>query len=171
MAFFPGFMTGERAAQISKEQLDQMVGGFSKIPTDGSGLKPELRKLGKTFTKRYRNPALFCSSAFANPEFYPGDPGTNWGGLTPLEPVTLRSPIMNLGEQDAKDVIVRLRHAGEDGEVWAKGIVDVPARSIAIAVLPVLPGQERPGRSAQSKMEIDAPGCKVFTFLDERYWE
>ena len=78
---------------------------------------------------------------------------------------------MNLGEQDAKDVIVRLRHRGDDGEVWAKGIVDVPARSIAIAVLPLLPGHECPRRAGKSTMEVEAPGCEVFTFLDARYWK
>ena len=156
---------------ITAEDIDELCSGFLEIPTDGSGLKPELLELGKTFRKRYEKPAIFCSSAFASPEYYPGDPGTDWRGLTALEPVLLRAPILNLGEQDAKDVIVRLRHRGDDGEVWAKGIVDVPARSIAIAVLPLLPGHERPRRAGKSTMEVDAPGCEIFTFLDARYWE
>ena len=161
---------------ITAEDIEELCSGFLEIPTDGSGLKPELRKLGQTFTRRYRRPALFCSPLFVNPEYYPGDPDTHWSGLTALEPVTLRVPIMNLGERDAKDVIVRLRDEGEDGEVWAKGIVDVPARSIAIAVLPVPPAHERPeegrrairARAVKSSMEVEAPGCRVSVFLDER---
>ena len=78
---------------------------------------------------------------------------------------------MNLGEQDAEEVIVRLRNRGEGGEVWAKGIVDIPARSIAIAVLPVIPGKEWTGWVGSWIMEVDAPGCDVFNFVDSHYLE
>ena len=163
---------------IKAEDIEELCSGFLDIPTDGTGLKPELLKLGKTFTKRYKKPAIFCSSTFVSPNFYPGDPGTNWNGLKATEPLTFRSTMMNLGEQDAKDVIVRLRNRGEGGEVWAKGIVDIPARSIAIVVLSLLPGHEHPDmrnwrifKPGKSTMEVDAPGCEVLTFLDSRYWK
>ena len=42
---------------LTQEQLDRICGRFSQIPTDGTGLKPELLELGKTFTRRYEKPA------------------------------------------------------------------------------------------------------------------
>jgi hypothetical protein len=77
--------------------------------------------------------------------------------------------MMNLGEKDARDVVVRLRNRGEGGEVWAKGMVDVPARSIAVAVLPVLAGKQWKGWVGSWLMEVEAPGCRVEVFYESRF--
>jgi hypothetical protein len=75
--------------------------------------------------------------------------------------------MMNLGEQNAESVEVRLRDR-EEG-VWVSGPVNIPARSVVVAVLPLLPGKDFLGWGGTSIMEIDGPGCEVFTFLDSRH--
>ncbi len=152
---------------ITAADVEELCSAFPETPTDGIGLKPELHGLGRSFTKRYEKPAIFCSSLFVMPNFYPGHVGpdgkwTNWGQM--VEPLTARAILMNLGEQDAKDVIVRMRERGESGAVWAKGIVDLPARSVVAATLPVLPGQRWTGWNGSEIMEVEAPGCEVFIF-------
>jgi hypothetical protein len=57
-----------------------------------------------------------------------------------------------------------MRERGESGAVWAKGIVDLPARSVVAATLPVLPGQRWTGWNGSEIMEVEAPGCEVFIF-------
>lgn len=64
VAFFGKWKLKENSYPLTDKQLDEICGRFLEIPTDGSGLKPELRKLGKIFTKRYERPAIFCSSEF-----------------------------------------------------------------------------------------------------------
>ena len=178
MAFFGQGTVDEYP--ITAEDIDELCSGFLEIPTDGSGLKPELLKLGKMFTKKYEQPAIFCSPSLVMPNYYPGhlgpeDKWTDWGKL--VQPYTFRALMMNLGEQDAKDVIVRLRNRKKEGdewvkaEVWAKGIVDVPARSLAVAVLPVMPGKTWTSWAGKWFLEVEAPGCAVFTFLNACYWE
>ncbi len=167
----PHFARGKKGVTITLADVEAVVSKFRETPTDGTGLTPELLELGKTFTKKYEKPAIFCSSALAYAAAYPGDPGTDWSGLRATEPLTIRALMMNLGEQDAKDVKVRIRHRGEGGEVWAKGIVDIPARSIAVAVLPAIPGRGSERRVGKCIMEVEAPGCEVFKFRYSRYWE
>jgi hypothetical protein len=175
----PHFARGKKGVTITLADVEAVVSKFRETPTDGTGLTPELLELGKTFTKRYEKPAIFCSSALAYAEAYPGDPGTDWRGLKDTEPLTIRALMMNLGEQDAKNVIVRIRHRGEGGEVWAKGVVDIPARSIAVAVLPAIPGSEIKKRAdgrveavGKCIMEVDVPSDWVVEkFRYSRYWE
>jgi hypothetical protein len=46
---------------------------------------------------------------------------------------------MNLGDEGATDVKVRLRNPKDKGgDVFAEGKVNVPGKSVAIAVLPVI---------------------------------
>jgi hypothetical protein len=152
---------------LTKEQLDQLCGRFLQIPTDGTGLKPELLELGKTFTRRYEKPAVFCSSEFVLPYFHSGHDGGPWGSA--YQPPVARVLAMNLGSKDAKGIRVRLRSPGEGGGVWAEGPVDIPARSVVVAALPILPGKKWHGWTGTEIMGVDAPGCEVFNFEDSRY--
>jgi hypothetical protein len=77
--------------------------------------------------------------------------------------------MMNLGKNDAKAVKVRLRSPGEGSQVWAEGQVDIPARSVIVASLPVLSGKAFSGWMGTEIMEVDAPGCEVFNFRDSRF--
>ena len=73
--------------------------------------------------------------------------------------------MMNLGQKEARDVKVRLRNpADKGGDVWAEGKVNIPARSIAIAVLPVLEGHTWKVWTGAWKMEVEAPGSEVFVY-------
>lgn len=150
---------------ITLEDIDEICRRFDDIPTDGTGLRPELIQLHQTFSKRYEKPALVCSPSWVQPNFSPGHPGADgewngWGEL--VKPYTFRVLMMNLGEEEARDVIVRLRNPGEDGSVFAKGIVDLPAKSNTVAVLPVF-GQWKVW-TGKWKLEVEAPGCEVLTF-------
>ena len=46
---------------------------------------------------------------------------------------------MNLGNKNAKGIKVGLRSLGEGGEVWAKGSLEIPVRSV-VGMLAILPG-------------------------------
>ncbi|MGO8927763.1 MAG: hypothetical protein ACLQU3_12835 [Limisphaerales bacterium] len=169
-----GFFGQEMLGKIllTAEEVQELCRGLGSIPTDGKGLKPELLKLGKTFTERYAQPAIFCSPSYVEPNYDPGHLGadgkwSDWGQLA--KPMSFRALMMNLGEIDARELIVRLRNRGQDGEVWAKGIVDIPAHSIAVAVLPVLQGKEWKGWVGSWLMEVEAPGCKVETCYESRF--
>ncbi len=167
LAFFGKFLTGDRAVRMTDEELEGICSRFNEYPTDGTGLGPELLKLGKTFTKRYKGPAVFCSSAFVYPHFHSGYDGGAFA--TGLVPPVARVLMMNLGEKDAKGVKVSLKTRGEGSEPWAAGSVDIPARSVVATALPVLPGQSWRGWPwGSSVMEVDAPGCEVFSFQDSR---
>ena len=152
---------------MSDEQLDEICGWFLETPTDGSGLAPELLELGKVFTKRYEKPAIFCSSEFALPHFHSGHDGGPWGSMR--EPPTVRLLMMNLGQEDAKGVTARLRSPGDEGEVWASGQADIPARSVAVALLDILPGKQYNGWTGTEILEVEAPGSAVFIFTDSRF--
>ncbi len=147
--------------------MDAACLGFRKVPTDGSGLRPDLLALGRTFTKRYRQPAIFCSSEFVLPHFHSGHDGGAWG--EGFQPPTARVLLMNLGEKGAKGVKLRLRSPGDRGQVWAEGLVDLPARRVTVAALPILPGKTYSGWVGTEEIEVVAPGCQVFTFRDSRF--
>ena len=53
--------------------------------------------------------------------------------------------------------------------VWAAGPVNIPARSVVVALLSILPGKDFWGWGGTSIMEVDAPGSEVFNFLDSRH--
>ena len=166
LAFFGSWIEGDRGMRMTKEQLDEICGRFGQYPTDGSGLKPELLKLGKLFTKRYKGPAVFASSNYVYPYFHSGHDGGEWGSVH--QPEVARVLMMNLGKKDAKGMHVRLRQG--DRGVWAEGTVDIPARSVVVALLPIAEGKGFWGWGGTGEMEIDAPaGCEVFTFFNSRH--
>jgi len=162
LGFFGRWKLRENNYPLNDQQLDDICGRFREFPSDGSGLRPELFELGKTFTKRYEKPAIFCSSAFVLPNFHTGHDGGSWG--TPQKPPVARVLMMNLGYEDAKDVQVRLRDLRRNAGVWAEGPVDIPARSVVVALLP-MKDENFWGWDGTSVMEVDAPGCDVFSFL------
>ena len=151
---------------LTKDELDRLCGRFLQIPTDSAGLKPELLKLGRTFTQRYEKPAIFCSSGFVLPYFHSGHDGGPWGST--YKPPVARVLMMNLGDKNAAGVKAGLRAPGKGGEVWAEGRLDIPARSVVVAVLPILPGKQWHGWAGTEILTLDAPGCEVFNFLDSR---
>ena len=147
---------------LTAEQLDRLCTRFRQLPTNGDGLRPELLELGKKFTKSYENAAIFCSSAFAFPYFHSGHDGGPWGST--YQPPVARVLMMNLGRKDAKDIKAGLRSPGEGGGVWAEGRVDIPAQSVVVAILPILPGKQWHGWGGTEILELDAPGCEVFNW-------
>ena len=169
VGFFGKWKLKENNCPLTDEQLDEICGRFIETPTDGSGLAPELFELGQVFTKRYEKPAIFCSSEFALPHFHSGHDGGPWGSMR--EPPTVRLLMMNLGQEDAKGVKARLRSPGAEGEVWASGQADIPARSVVVALLAILPGKQYNGWTGTEILEVEAPGAAVFNFTDSRFHE
>lgn len=167
VGFFGRWKLKENNCPLTDDQLDGICGRFLETPTDGSGLSPELVELGKTFTRYYEGPAVFCSSEFALPYFHSGHDGGDWG--TMQDPPTVRLLMMNLGQQDARGVKARLRTPGKGGEVWASGEADIPARSVVVALLGILPGKQYSGWTGTEILEVEAPGAEVFNFTDSRF--
>jgi hypothetical protein len=158
VAFFGDCKKDEKSAcQITTEQMDRIVGGFLKIPTDGTGLKPELLALGKTFTKHYDGPAIFCSTQLTMCYFHSGFDGGDWGTLH--QPVFARVLMMNLGYKDAKGVKASLKDLKDVNKVLGSTTVDIPARSVVVVLVPGCGGW--PGSAA---LEVNAPGGEVFNF-------
>lgn len=159
---------------LTPKDIDEVCSRFLEVPADGTGLRPDLQELSKAFTKQYEKPAIFCSSLLAYPNYYPGHPGpegewTDWGRL--VRPMIFRALMMNLGKQDAKKIKVSLQNRGESGEIWAEGTLDIPARSVKVAELPVLPGKEMREWVGSWIMSVEAPDCEVFVFRDARLWK
>jgi hypothetical protein len=79
----------------------------------------------------------------------------------------MRAYLINLGDEDARDVKVRLRNPPNKGDnVFAEGVVPlIPKRGETIGVLPVT------GRwnvwVGQWIVEVEAPGCDVITYKPE----
>ena len=165
VAFFGKWKLKECNSPLTESQLEAVCGRFRQIPTDGSSLKPELRRLGEVFTKHYEKPAIFCSSYYVLPHFHSGHDGGVWGQS--FDPPVARVLLMNLGEQDAESLEVRLKDR-EKG-VWASGSVSIPARSVAVAVLPIPPGKGFWGWGGTSIIEVEGPECEVFNFLYSRH--
>ncbi|HIN76066.1 MAG TPA: hypothetical protein EYM96_07755 [Rhodospirillales bacterium] len=165
VAFFGKWKLKENDCPLTDKQLDDICGRFLEIPTDGHGLKPELLQLGRIFAKSYDRPAIFCSSTFVLPYFHSGHDGGQWGES--YEPPVARVLMMNLGNKSAEGMKVGLRDQKKG--VWAAGLVDVPARSVVVALLPILSGKGFWGWGGTSIMEVNAPEYEVFSFLDSRH--
>jgi hypothetical protein len=150
-----GFYGGTQELLASADALGAR---FSDIPTDGSGLPADLLALARTFSNRYEKPTLVVSPALVQPNY--NEDGS--GHLA--EPLTMRLYLINLGDQDAHNVQIRLRNPpARGGDVFAEGIVPlIPKRSAAIGVLPVT-GHWRVW-VGQWEMEVEAPGCDVRVF-------
>jgi hypothetical protein len=137
---------------------DSICSHFSEIPTDGSGLPADVVALAKTFSSRYTKPTLVVSPDLVEPNYNEN----GWGRL--VEPKTLRPYLINLGDQDARDVKVRLRNApGQGGAVFAESVIPlIPKRAEAVGVLPVT-GDMR-GWVGEWQIEVEAPGCDALVY-------
>jgi hypothetical protein len=136
---------------------DEMCAHYFRLPASGKGLPPEVRDLAHAFMDRHDRPTLVGSPSFVEPNFR--EDGNGLG-----EPVVFRPYIINLGDQDAKNVTVRLRDRPNlGGKVFAEGVIPViAARSEAVGTLKVVePWREWVG---QWVLEIDAPGCDVHIY-------
>ena len=152
---------------ITVEEIDEICSRWDEIPTDGTGLRPEFVQLAKAFTKRYEKPAIVCSSLWVHPNRRVDD----WRKV--VRPVTFRAFMMNLGEEEAKGVKVTLRNPEDrGGNVLARGVVDIAAKSTAVAVLPKV-GDWKEWKLRWDmeletayfcQLEIEAPGCEVLSF-------
>jgi len=136
---------------------DALCARFSDLPTDGSGLPPDVLALAKTFSSRYRKPTLAVSADLVEPNY-------NEDGSGLVEPKTMRPYLINLGDQDAQNVKVRLRNPPDKGgDVFAEGVVPlIPKRGEAIGVLPVTAKWRV--WVGEWEMEVEAPGCEVLVF-------
>ncbi len=143
-------------------RADALCTRFSDIPTDGRGLPKDALAVARTFSDGYDGPTLVISPDLVEPNY--SQDGT--GRLA--EPKTLRAYLINLGDQDARRVKVRLRNTSDNGgNVFAAGVVPIiPRRGEAVGVLRVTaPWREWVG---EWKMEVEAPGCRVLPFRLKR---
>jgi hypothetical protein len=98
-------------------RADALCARFSDLPTDGSGLPPDVLALATTFSSRHEKPTLVVSPDLV-------EPNNNEDGKGLVEPKTMRTYLINLGDQDAQNVKVRLRNPPDKGgDVFAEGIV------------------------------------------------
>jgi len=150
-----GFYGGDPELLAS---ADALCARFSDLPTDGTGLPDDVRSLASTFSGRHEKATLVVSPDLVEPN-YNGD-----GSGKLVQPKTLRPYLMNLGDQDARDVKIRLRNPpGKGGDVFAEGVVPlIPKRGVAVGVLPVT--AQWHVWVGQWVMEVDAPGCTVLPF-------
>ncbi len=182
----PHFARGKKGVTITLKDVEEVVSKFREYPTDGSGISPEVMAVAKQFTKRYEKPAIACSPSWVQPSYSAGKPGPDgeWIEFGPgstsrppkdpsiafVQPITFRAFVMNLGEKDARNVRFRLKNPGPDGDVFADATVDVlPARSITIAVMPLLPDRTWEVWSGRWKLLVDAPGCEVMSYNHKRH--
>jgi hypothetical protein len=117
-------------------------------------LPADLRALATTFSSRHEKPTLVVSPDLVEPNY-------NEDGKGLVEPTTMRPYLINLGDQDAQNVKVRLRNSpGSGGGVFAEGVVPlIPKRGEAIGVLPLTGAIS--GWVGEWQMEVEAPGCDV----------
>jgi len=136
---------------------DALGARFSDIPTDGAGLPAGLLALATTFSSPHKKPTLVVSPDLVEPNY-------NEDGSGLVEPKTMRPYLINLGDQDAQNVKVRLRNPPDKGgDVFAEGVVPlIPKRGEAIGILPVT--AEWRVWVGQWEMEVEAPGCEVLVF-------
>ncbi len=136
---------------------DALCAHFFDFPTDGSGLPAEVRDLAQTFSRRYEKPTLVVSPSFVEPNY--NEDGKGMG-----EPKAMRAYLINLGDEDAQNVKVRLRNPPNvGGNVFAEGVVPlIPKRGETIGVLRVTDLWRV--WVGQWIVEVDAPGCDVLTF-------
>jgi hypothetical protein len=136
------------------KSADELCVRYNHLPTNGKGLSPEVQEIARSFMRRYDKPVLVASPGYVEPNFK--EDGNGLG-----DPVVFRPYIINLGDQDAKNVTVRLRDRPDlGGKVFAEGVIPViPARSETVGTLKVIDQwHEWVGGWI---LEIDAPGCDV----------
>jgi hypothetical protein len=136
---------------------DALCARFSDLPTDGSGLPADLLALAATFSSRHERPTLVVSPDLVEPDYTEDGRGL-------AQPGTMRPYLINLGDQDAQNVKVRLRNPpNKGGNVFAEGVVPlVPKRSVAVGVLPSVAAARV--WVGEWDIEVEAPGCDVLTY-------
>jgi hypothetical protein len=142
-------------------RADALCARFSDLPADGSGLSPDVLALAATFSSRHEKPTLVVSPDLVEPNY-------NEDGSGLVEPKTMRPYLINLGDQDAQNVKVRLRNPPDKGgDVFAEGAVPlIPKRGEAIGTLPVT--SKWRVWVGEWEMEVEAPGCDVLVFRFRR---
>ena len=138
-------------------KADEVCGHYFDLPTDGSGLPADVVAMAKVFTDRHEKPTLVCCPHWVEPNRSAADPGKL------VEPKTMRTYIINLGDQDATNVRVRLRDPKDKGgNVFAAGVVPLIAKhGDATASLPVT----APWKSWKTwDMEVEVPGGEVIVY-------
>jgi len=152
-----GFYCGTNGKGELLASADAFCARHPDLPTDGSGLPADLLALAKTFSSRHDKPTLVVSPDLVEPNY-------TEDGLGLDEPKTMRLYLINLGDQDARNVKVRLRNPPDKGgNVFAEGVVPlIPKRAEAIGVLPVI--AEWHEWVGEWEMEVEAPGCEVLPF-------
>lgn len=139
---------------------DNLCAHYFHYPTNGAGLPAEVRDLARTFSRRYEKPTLVVSPSFVEPNY-------NADGKAMAEPKEMRAYLINLGDEDAQNVKVRLRNPPNvGGNVFAEGVVPlIPKHSEAIGVMRVTDlWRVWVGRWV---LEVIAPGCDVISFIPE----
>jgi len=152
IAFFAaGVMKGESGLL---EYADGLAGKFLQIATDGAGLPKEVLDLYKKFYTPQKKPLIVTSGFWSGPDRSRDDPGKL------VEPKTMRVLLMNLGDEAAKNIKVRLRNPKDKGgEVFAEGATDVPGKGVAVAALPVT------GKWNVWKRDIEIDGGEAETLI------
>ncbi len=141
-------------------RADALCAHFFKFPANGAGLPQDARALANTFTRRYDKPTLVFSPLYVEPNF-------NEDGQGIAKPIVMRAYLINLGDQDAQNVKVRLRNPpNQGGKVFAEGVVPlIPKRSATVGVLPVTDAWKV--WIGEWVMEVEATGCDLIDFNPE----
>jgi hypothetical protein len=136
---------------------DALCAHLFRHRASGRGLPTDARALAKTFFSRHAKPTLVVSPDLVEPNY-------DEDGRGLVQPVTMRPYIINLGDEDARNVRIRLRNPPDKGgDVFAEGVVPiVPKRSAVVGVIPATgKWNEWVGKW---DLEVDAPGCEVLNF-------
>jgi hypothetical protein len=138
-------------------RADALGAHFFDLPTDGSGLPADVVALAKTFSSRHEKATLVVSPNLVEPNY-------TEDGRAFVQPTMMRPYLINLGDQDARNVKVRLRNPPEKGgNVFAEGIVLlIPKRAEAVGALPVTAAPRV--WVGEWEMEVEASGCDVLAF-------
>lgn len=126
-------------------------------PASSAGLPPDVVALARTFSSQYAKPTLVVSPDLVEPNYQADGRGL-------VQPVTMRPYLINLGDEDARNVRIRLRNPPDKGgDVFAEGVVPiVPKRGATVGVIPVTgKWHEWVG---EWELEVDAPACEVLNF-------
>jgi len=155
LAFFsPG--SAKRGEEGLLEYASALCERFGAIPTDGTALPEDVIALHGTFAKTYHQPMLVASGTWVEPNRAWTNPSTL------VKPKTMNATILNLGEKGATNVKVRLlNREDKGGNVFAEGIVNVPARGVATAILPVIADWQS---WKDWPMEVEVPGGEALIF-------
>ena len=153
-----GFYSGGDWPQLIAK-ADEVCGHYFDLPTDGSGLPADVVAAAKVFTDRHAKPTLVLCPDWVEPNRSGANPSDS------VQPLTMRAYILNLGDQDATNVQVRLRNTKDKGDnVFAVGVVPViPKHEAATATLPFADWSKVKSWKTWG-LEVEAPGCEVVVY-------